>query len=78
MKRTLPVYFEVPQGKKLGNVLVDDSKLVESWGTEQHEIFHELVPNVTEDFQDAWIHASSDLWDGDNDVTEQQLMKCIA
>lgn len=70
------VYCELPKGKKLGNVLVNDSKPEEAdWETKRYETLNDLVPASQEDSPDKW--KSDDLFDSDGNVSEQHL-KLIA
>jgi hypothetical protein len=59
------VYAELPRGKKLGNVLVDDSKPQEpDWEAKRYSELCRLVP-VGKEEADAWKDA--ELWDHDKE-----------
>lgn len=72
------VYCELPKGKKLGNVLVDDSKPEEAdWEMRRYEALDELVPKGKEGEVNAWEH--SELWSGEGDGEVSELhLKLIA
>lgn len=71
-KRFAKVYAELPKGKKLGNVLVDDSKPTEpDWEKKRYEVLNELVPKDKEGGDDTW--KLSELWTDDRTVSEQHL-----
>ena len=66
------VYATLPKGKKLGNVLVDDSKPVEhDWERKRYQSLNELVPGGKEDGGDVW--KLSELWTDDREVAEPHL-----
>lgn len=66
------VYADLPKGKKLGNVLVDDSKPMEpDWDRKRYEVLDELVPKGKEDGKDGW--KMSELWEEDHSVSARQL-----
>ncbi|KAK4502042.1 hypothetical protein PRZ48_007853 [Zasmidium cellare] len=55
-KQFAKMYCELPKGKKLGNVLVDDSKPEEAdWERIRYDVLNELVPEGREESQDeSW------------------------
>lgn len=71
-KRFAKVYAELPKGKKLGNVLVDDSKPTEpDWERKRYEVLNEAVSDGKEAGDDAW--KLSELWTDDKTVSDQHL-----
>ncbi|KAK3050251.1 hypothetical protein LTR09_008641 [Extremus antarcticus] len=71
-KRFAKLYCELPKGKKLGNVLLDDSKPADlDWERKRYEELDSLVPKGREDDADAW--KLSELWNDDRSVSEQHL-----
>ncbi|WPA97250.1 uncharacterized protein RHO25_001859 [Cercospora beticola] len=73
-KQFAKVYCELPKGKKLGNVLVDDSKPMEpDWERARYMELDQLVPPGAgkEDGQDAW--KISELWVEDGVLSDQHL-----
>ena len=66
------LYAELPKGKKLGNVLVDDSKPTEAdWEKKRYEVLDGLVAEGKEAGDDSW--KLSELWTDDRTVSEQHL-----
>ena len=66
------LYAELPKGKKLGNVLVDDSKPTEAdREKKRYEALDGLVAEGKEAGDDAW--KLSELWTDDRMVSEQHL-----
>ncbi|KXT05219.1 hypothetical protein AC578_8357 [Pseudocercospora eumusae] len=71
-KQFAKVYGELAKGKKLGNVLVDDTKPMEpDWERKRYQQLDKLVPSGKENGQDDW--KLSELWTDDKDVSEQHL-----
>lgn len=73
-KQFSEVYCHLPKGKKLGNVLVDDSKPMEpDWERRRYIELDQLVPSGEgkEDGQDAW--KISELWTEDRVLSEKHL-----
>jgi hypothetical protein len=71
-KRFAKLYAELPKGKKLGNVLVDDSKPQEpDWDRKRYQVLDELVPQGKEGGDDAW--KLSELWIDDRMVSDRHL-----
>ncbi|KAK3703166.1 hypothetical protein LTR37_014643 [Vermiconidia calcicola] len=71
-KKFAKVYCGLSKGKKLGNVLVDDSKPAEpDWERKRYEVLDELVPKDKEEDADAW--KLSELWTDDRKVADQHL-----
>ena len=66
------VYAKLPKGKKLGNVLVDDSKPMEAdWERKRYDCLDQLVPKGKEEGEDAW--KLSELWTDDRKATAKHL-----
>lgn len=66
------VYVNLPKGKKLGNVLVDDSKPMEQdWEARRYEALASLVPAGKEGGEKEW--KLSELWNDDRKMTDQHL-----
>lgn len=66
------VYVNLPKGKKLGNVLVDDSRPMEQdWEARRYAALDGLVPAGKEGGEKEW--KLSELWNDDRDVADQHL-----
>jgi len=66
------MYATLPKGKRLGNVLIDDSKPTEpDWERKRYEALDQLVPTGKEDGADAW--KLSELWTDEREVSAQHL-----
>jgi hypothetical protein len=66
------VYAELPKGKKLGNVLVDDSKPMEhDWEARRYEVLDALVPSGKEAGEKEW--KLSELWNDDSQLSDRHL-----
>ena len=75
-KRFAKVYVNLPKGKKLGNVLVDDSKPGErDWERRRYEVLDSSVPDGKEKREKEW--KMSELWTDEREVAEVHL-ECIA
>ena len=71
-KRFATVYAELPKGKKLGNVLVDDSKPMEhDWEARRYVALECLVPEGKEAGEKEW--KLSELWNDDRQLSDQHL-----
>ncbi|KAK3705398.1 hypothetical protein LTR37_013371 [Vermiconidia calcicola] len=71
-KKFAKVYCGLSKGKKLGNVLVDDSKPAgQDWERKRYEVIDELVPKGKEEDGDAW--KLSELLTEDRKVADQHL-----
>ena len=71
-KRFATVYAELPKGKKLGNVLVDDSKPMEhDWEARRYVALDRLVPEGKEPGEKEW--KLSELWNDDRQLSDQHL-----
>ena len=65
------VYAELPKGKKLGNVLVSDSKPTEAdWERLRYDSLDELVPSGKEQPK-SWT--TDQLWEGDRQISATHL-----
>jgi len=70
-KRFAHVYCSLGKGKRLGNVLVDDSKPKEpDWEMKRYEVLNKLVPKGKETAE-PW--KLSELWTDYNDVADSHL-----
>lgn len=70
-KQFAQLYCSLGKGKRLGNVLVDDSKPTEpDWERRRYEVLDKLVPKGKEK-EDGW--KMSELWTEEKDVTEGHL-----
>ena len=66
------VYVELPKGKKLGNVLVDNSRPTEAdWERLRYDSLDQLVRNDSEELSD--LPKSRGLWNDDGQVTTRHL-----
>lgn len=66
------VYAALSKGKRLGNVLLEDSKPTEpDWERKRYDALDGLVPAGKEDGGDAW--GLSELWMDDKSLTPQHL-----
>ena len=71
-KKFATVYVNLPKGKKLGNVLVDDSKPTEAdWERRRYDALNALVPAGKEGSKEEW--KLSELWKDDRSVSEGHL-----
>ncbi|TKA26818.1 hypothetical protein B0A50_04264 [Salinomyces thailandicus] len=65
------MYVSLGKGKRLGNVLVDDSKPTESdWEAKRYAVLCELVREGKEDIK-SW--KNDELWEGDKQVSDLHL-----
>ena len=66
------VYAELPKGKKLGNVLVDNSKPMEhDWEARRYSALNSLVPKGKEEGEGEW--KLSELWNDDRELSASHL-----
>jgi len=66
------MYASLPKAKRLGNVLVDDSKPAEpDWENTRYSALDALVPVGKEDGEGEW--KMSELWTDDRGLTSQHL-----
>ncbi|KAK5169618.1 uncharacterized protein LTR77_005595 [Saxophila tyrrhenica] len=71
-KKFAKVYCELPRGKKLGNVLVDEIKPADlDWERRRYQALDALVPKGREEDADVW--KLSELWNDDRSVAEKHL-----
>jgi hypothetical protein len=71
-KQFARVYAELPKGKKLGNVLVDNSKPMEhDWEARRYAVLDLLVPKGKEEGEAEW--KLSELWSDDREISASHL-----
>ena len=71
-KKFANVYAELPKGKKLGNVLVDNAKPMEhDWEARRYSKLDSLVPNGKEAGEKEW--KLSELWNDDRQPSDAHL-----
>lgn len=71
-KQFARVYVALGKGKRLGNVLVDDSKPTEAdWERRRYDALDLLVSEGKESGESAW--EKGELWEKDGELTERHL-----
>ena len=71
-KQFARVYAELSKGKKLGNVLVDNSKPMEhDWEARRYSVLDSLVPKGKEEGEGEW--KLSELWNDDRELSASHL-----